>query len=120
MRQPLSHNLIDPTLHEAVAQDHQPREARYRTTYDDGSAGETTHMLFWDGGRVRSVLLADWPAEQAAVGAKEQARQQQAARHAALRASVAGKRVDALTLPELRALVEILAAGLLDAEGRVR
>ena len=109
--------LIDGLqLSNAVLSDGQPRQA----TADDG----TEHMLFRDGEVVRSVLLADWPAEQTAQAARDAAR----AKRIALRQSIsdaaqahAGKRANGLTLPELRDLVLVLLEerGMLDDDGNV-
>lgn len=123
-RQPIQHNLIDPSLHDAVEADGKPREARYLTTYDDGTTGETQHMLYRDGEVVRSVALTDWPAEQAALAARDAARAKRLALQASLRTAAQahrGKDARALTLPELRDLVLILLEerGLLDDDGRV-
>lgn len=62
MPEAVSHHLLDPTLHALVLIDQQPREARYRTVYDDGSEGETTHMLYWEDGEVRSMPVEEYPA----------------------------------------------------------
>lgn len=64
MPEAIQHNLIDPSVHLAVLADHQPREAAYRTLYDDGTAGETTHMLYWDAAdeEVHSCPIEEWAA----------------------------------------------------------
>lgn len=43
----ISHHLLEPDIYFLVEADHQPREARYLTRYDDGSEGETIHRLYW-------------------------------------------------------------------------
>lgn len=72
MAQALQHVCLEPEIHALVLVDHQPREARYLTTYDDGSEGETIHVLYWEtgpkelppGGEVRSMLADEYPAVQ--------------------------------------------------------
>jgi hypothetical protein len=103
-------------LSELVETDGVPREA----TADDGSQ----HMLFRDGHLIRSCLLADWPAEQAALAAKEAQRTKRAATQATLRAAltpIAGKKPQQWSVAELRDLVAVLLdqAGMLDADGAV-
>ena len=61
MAEIVQHNLIDPDIHRAVADDGQPREAEYTTTYDDGTTATTIHMLYWIDGEVRSCPIEDWP-----------------------------------------------------------
>lgn len=65
---------------ELVALDGVPRQA----TADDGSE----HMLYRDGGIVKSVLLQDWPAVETALAEAEAARQQAADDAAALRSQI--------------------------------
>jgi hypothetical protein len=108
--------LLSQAIADQVAIDQQPRQA----TADDGSV----HMLFLDGGVVRSVLLNDWPAEQLALAARDAVRIKRQALRVALRSAAqahAGKRAGQLTLPELRDLVLILLEerGLLDEDGKV-
>lgn len=91
---------LDQAIADLVAQDGQPRES----TADDG----TQHMLYRDGVKVRSCLLADWPAEQAALAAKETERQAAAQLRQAIRArlgGLAGKRVDDLLVGDLKTLL---------------
>ena len=59
---PISHHLIDPAIHRAVEEDHQAREAGYRTVYDDDTEGTTIHMLYWNeqDGEVQSCPIEDW------------------------------------------------------------
>ena len=80
-KQPTQHNLLDPEKHEAVAADGVAREARYLTTYDDGTTAETIHMLYRDGGAVRSIEIEQWQAEQQALAARDAERE----KHAAMR-----------------------------------
>lgn len=65
MPEPIQHKLIDPRIHLLVLLDQAAREARYVTTYDDGTTDETTHMLYWytkaSGGEVRSCPIEEWP-----------------------------------------------------------
>lgn len=73
-------------------------------TADDG----TVHVLFRDGALVRSVLLADWPAEQVAQATRDAERQDAAVLRQAIRdrlAAMAGKRVDDLLVGELKTLL---------------
>ena len=65
MAEPIQHVLIDPALHLAVLADHVARQAAYTTTYDDGTTGETIHMLYWNeqDQEVQSMPIADWPAQ---------------------------------------------------------
>ena len=110
--------IIDgEVLREAVLSDHQPRQA----TAGDG----TIHMLYWDAPRVRSCLLADWPAAQAELAQKAQAKQDAAAlrqRVVNVAQSAAGVSVDQLTAPQVRSLVALLLwkAGALDNEEKVK
>lgn len=69
-----SHHLNNLEQHILVAQDHQPREASYTTTYDDGTKGASVHVLYWErnadkpavdgqaqtGGEVRSMPYDEW------------------------------------------------------------
>lgn len=108
--------ILDPAVHAAVEVDGLPREAGY----DDG----LVRMLYRDGAVARSCLLADWPAEQAALAARDAERQQRTAARAALRAAltpIRGKQPAQWSLPELRDLVAVLLdqAGLLDSDGAV-
>lgn len=121
----VQHKLLEPETHDAVAMDGQAREAYYRTTYDDGTTAETTHMLYRDGGTVRSVPLADWPAEQQALAARDAER----TKHAPMREELgnaarahAGKSAKQLTFPEMRDLFALFLEreGLLDADGKVQ
>lgn len=66
-----SHHCLEPETHVLVLIDHQPREARYRTVWDDGSESETIHVLYWEpgpkeaqGGEVRSMPAEEYPAVQ--------------------------------------------------------
>lgn len=109
--------LLDYSIHEAVAADGVPRAA----DYDDGEQ----RMLYRDGHVVRSVPLADWPAEEQALAARDAER----AKHATMRESLgnaarthAGKDAKQLTFPEMRDLFALYLEkeGMLDADGRVR
>lgn len=62
---PIRHNLLEPETHIAVAIDGIAREARYLTTYDDGTAGETIHVLYRVDDEVRSEPIETWVPEQA-------------------------------------------------------
>lgn len=59
MTNAISHHLIDPTIHALVLIDGQPREALYRTVYDDKTEEETVHILYMEEGEVRSVLAGE-------------------------------------------------------------
>lgn len=100
-----------------VAADGQPRQA----VADDGSV----HMLFLDGTKVRSCLLADWPAEQARLAAAETERQIALAtrqRILTLAQSAAGVRADDLLAGQVKALLILLLhkEGALDKDGKIR
>lgn len=105
--------LLDPTIHDAVEADHQPREA----AYDDGS----TRMLYWNGTNVRSVPVAEWPgAAQAEIAEGEK----RAAQRAQLRQdalALVGRQANQMTLPELRALFLLYLErdGLIDSDGKL-
>lgn len=142
MAEPISYHLLEPEKWRAVERDGLSRVARYRTEYDDGTQGETQHVLYRDGALVRSMLAADWLAQRgplptdptqteidAALAAQEAARVQAAADTAALRqrvlglaGSAVGIQIDALTAGQVRALVALLLwkAGALDRNGAVR
>src|SRR6185503_7259883 len=129
MPEAVSHHLLEPDKSAAVERDHLPRVARYQTEYDDGTSGETQHVLYWGGAFVQSMITADWlaqrgplpvdptPAESnAAVQALAQAAQQAQTDAAQLRQQVlalaqstVGMRVDAaFTTAQLRSLLAIL------------
>lgn len=94
---------LDQAIADLVAADHQPRQA----IADDGSV----HMLFWDGTKVRSCLLADWPAVQIELAAADQARTDAAQLRQAIRTrldALAGKRVDDLLVGDLKTLLTYL------------
>lgn len=103
-----------PALRQAVLSDGQPREA-------EDSDGNTL-MLFRDGDKVRSCLLADWPTELAALTARttDRARLRQAVRTRL--DSAVGVRVDDLLVGQLRALLAFLLweRGALDADLKVK
>lgn len=107
---------LDQAIADQVAADGLARQA----TADDGSK----HMLFWDGTKVRSVRLADWPAEQIKLAAQGATQTKRAALRTQLRTAAqahVGKSPQQLTLPELRDLVALLLeqAGLLDEDGGI-
>lgn len=107
---------LPQAIADLVAADQQPREA----TADDGSE----HMLFWDG-KVRSVPVEQWSAMQQELAEKEAATARAAQRKATVKAKAAahaGKKVDQLSLPELREVVAVLLEerGALDDELRVK
>lgn len=72
MPEAVSHHLLEPDIFFLVEADGQPRPARFRTVYEDGTEGETIHVLYWQnnpkelppGGEVRSALKEDYPAVQ--------------------------------------------------------
>lgn len=103
-----------PALREAVLADGQPREA-------EDSDGNVL-MLYRDGDLVRSVLLADWPATEAALTARttDRARLQSAVRTRL--DSAVGVRVDDLLVGQLKALLAFLLweRGALDADLKVK
>lgn len=109
--------LLPQDIADLVAADHQPRQA----TADDGSE----HMLYWDAPRVRSCLLADWPAAQLELAQKAQDAADAAALRQRVRTvaqSAVGVAFDQLTAVQMRALVGILLweAGALDTDGKVK
>ncbi len=123
--------LLSQTIADAVARDGLPRVA----TADDGSA----HVLFLEAGFVRSVLASDWPPPlpldptpeeiAAAITARAAAEQQATADALALRTrvrtlaqSAVGIQIDALSGPQVRALIAILIhkQGAIDASGAIR
>lgn len=102
--------LLAQTIADLVRADGEPRAC----AADD----DTQHMLFRDGGMVRSCLLEDWPAMQRELAAKEQARQDALALRAAVRdrlTGTAGVKIDDLTVGQLR----VLLAYLLWKEGAI-
>lgn len=108
---------LSQSIADLVAADQQPRQA----IADDG----TVHMLFWDAPRVRSCLLADWPAAQIELAAKEAERQAAAQLRQQIRdrlASLAGKRVDDLLVGDLKTLLLYLVwrEGGIDRDLKVR
>lgn len=97
------YRLLDD-LADAVRADGLPREVR--AVDQDGA--ESIHMLFRDGDVVRSCLLADWPAEQTVLAAKEAERTQAAVLRQQIRdrlAGLAGKRIDDLLVGDLKTLL---------------
>lgn len=119
------YTLLEPEKHIAVAADGVPREALYLATYDDNTTAEELHMLYRDGNAVRSIPIADWPAEQAALAARDAERQKHAAMQQGLKDAArphVGKPVKQLTFPEMRDVFALLMEreGLLDADGNVR
>lgn len=125
MAEALQHKLLEPEKHAQVAADGVPREARYLTTYDDGTTAEELHMLYRDGGMVRSIPLAEWPAEQQALAARDAER----AKHQTMRDNLGnaarahvGKDAKQLTLPEMRDLFALFLEqqGMLDSNGKVQ
>ncbi len=127
MPTPTGHRLLEQNKPDAVALDHLPRVARYLTTYDDESTGETQHVLYWDV-IVQSMEAAAWLAQrgplptdptQAQIDAAIAAIQQDATAATAAAAqlrqqiitlaqSAVGVRVDLLTAPQVRALFAII------------
>jgi len=142
MTEATSHHLLDQDKVIVVERDRLPRVARYRTEYDDGTSGETQHVLYWGGVFVQSMIFDAWlaqrgplpidptPAESdAAVAAIAQAAQQAQADAAQLRQQVlatlqtaVGVRFIDLNNAQLRAIVEALAwqAGALKPDTTVR
>lgn len=59
-RTPTQHKLLEREKHIAVAIDGVPREARYLTTYDDGTTAETIHVLYMVGEEVQSQPVETW------------------------------------------------------------
>ena len=117
--------LTDPQIARDVMADGQPREGRYTTVYDDGSTGETIHMLYRDGEVVRSVPIADWPAEQQAQAARDAERQKHQTMNAGLKTAAnahRGKAAALLTFPEIRDIMALWMdeRGLLDADGKIK
>lgn len=103
-----------PALREAVLSDGQPREAQD----SDGNV----LMLYRDGDLVRSCLLADWPAELAALNARTTERVQLRQAVRSRLDSTVGVRIDDLLVGQLRALLAFLLweRGALDAEMKVK
>ena len=118
-------------LADAVAADGLPRIA----DADDGSA----HVLYLDGGRVRSMLASDWPPplptdptpeeSAAAIAARETERGTRLADALLLRQQIrtavrtlAGKKPAQWGVPELRALVALLLheGGYLEGDAALR
>lgn len=142
MPEPTGHRNLEPEKHEVVAHDHLPRASRYLTTYDDGSSGETLHVLYWGGAVVQSMESAEWVAQRgalpgeptqaeidAALAAQAQATAQAQSDAAQLRQrvlglanSAVGIQVDNLTAAQVRALVVLLLwkNGAIDRTGAVR
>lgn len=123
--------LLSHEIAQAVAHDGFPRQA----TADDGS----THVLFLDGRQVRSMLASDWPPPlpidptPAEIAAAKAARDAQAVqdkadavalrtRVRALAQSSVGVQLDALTAPQVRALIAVLLhkQGAIDKSGAIR
>lgn len=127
---------LDYAIAQAVERDGLPRQAM------DLNGSGTTHVLYRENGLAHSMLADVWlaqrgalpadptPAEIAAALAAQQQQDQQARTDAAqlrqqvltLANSAAGVRVDALTAPQVRALVSLLLwqAGALNKDGTVR
>lgn len=125
MPQPVSSIALDPSIHAAVAADGQPREGHYLTTYDDGAQAQTVHMVYRDGPMVRSVPIADWPAEQQALAARDAERAKHETMNDGLRAAASahkGKMANQLTFPEMRDIMALWMdeRGLVDADGKVK
>lgn len=123
--EPRSYNLLEPSKHDLVEQDGQPRQARYRVIYDDGSIGEVVQVLFKDGPVVRSCLLEAWPAMQAELAARDQARNVGQQRRLRLKATVEGLvGADIETLAPAQLLVLLRLAlwhqGIINDQGVVR
>lgn len=92
--------LLPQSTADLVREDGTPRVC----DADDG----TQHMLYRDGGMVRSCLLGDWPAAQQDLAAKQQAAIDAAALRQTIRdrlTGMAGKRVDDVTVGELKTLL---------------
>lgn len=123
--------LIPKASADLVARDGIPRQV----TADDS----TQHVLYRENGLVRSMLASDWPpplpsdptVEEVVVALAAQIEAAERAcseatrlrqRALTLAQSVQGLRVDALTLPEARAILEILLyqAGALGSDGTVQ
>jgi len=125
MPQPVQHTLLEPGVALSVTADGQPREGRYATVYDDGSTGETIHMLYRNGEVVQSVPIADWPAEQQAQAARDAERQKHQTMNAGLKTAAnahRGKAATQLTFPEIRDIMALWMdeRGLLDADGKIK
>lgn len=113
-----------------VAADHQPQtvEAEVYAVIDRVEASllrTERHVVFWDGGKVRSVLEKDWSAEQASLTAKEQKKQQGRQTRAAILATAqnaVGKAVGSLNANQREALLALLLwkAGGLNSDGTVK
>lgn len=142
MSEPRQHNLLEGEKQTAVVRDGLPRVARYLTAYDDGTTGETQHVLYWEAPHLRSMEAAAWLAQRgplpadptpeesaAAIAALQQATATDAADAAALRQrvlglanSAVGIQIDALTAGQVRALMALLLwrAGALDKTGAIK
>lgn len=108
---------LPQAIADLVAADGLARQA----TADDGSV----HMLFWDGAKVRSVPLADWPAEQARLSTQATTQAKRAHLQQQIRVAAQahiGKRPQQLTLLEVRDLLAVLLerAGLIDDDGAIQ
>ena len=128
MPEATSYSLLEPEKHSAVERDRLPRVARYRTGHNDGTEGETLHVLYWGGAIVQSMRDTEWLTQRGplptdptqgetdvAVAAIAQADQQARQDAAQLRQqllnlaqSAVGVRVDALTAVQVRALFALI------------
>lgn len=121
MATPISYTLLEPDKYDAVAQDHQPREARYRVTYDDGTTAEEPQMLYWNGANVRSATMAEWGSTAQAEIAEGNKRTAQRAQFQADARAHVGKKAKQLTLPEIRDLFLLYLErdGFVDSDGNL-
>lgn len=109
---------IDPAVVALVAQDGVARPS------PDRDLPGVTHMLYRDRGVVRSCLIADWPATEAALNAQIAAEQTRATKRATLHGRARqglpiGTDMDALTNPQLLQLIKAMgdALGAFDDDG---
>lgn len=110
---------VDPAIVALVAADGLARPC------PDRDIPDVTHMLFLDGGVVRSCLVEEWGAEQVALAAKDAERTKKEQMRGSLRAALVplkGKKPAQWGLPEIRDLLAVLLEekGLLDGDGAVR
>lgn len=114
---------IDPDLTALVRADGIARQT-VAVEYDgDQPTGATADvMLYRDGGVVRSVALADWPAEEAALTQRDTEAAALRNQVRTLAQSAVGVRIDQLTAAQVRALIAILLhqAGALTPDGAIR
>lgn len=114
---------IPPDIADLVRADGVARPA-VAVEYDGAipTGASTDVMLYRDSGTVRSVALADWPAEEAALTQRGGLAVALRSQVRTLAQSAVGTRIDQLTAAQVRALMAILLwqAGALAPDGTIK